>query len=77
LPGERILNEAGIPTFAYPDTAARVFNYMWRYNYNLRGIYETPVLTDEGTAGARRYEESPGEIVDVHPPRRAGAAYGV
>ena len=24
--------DAGIPTFAYPDTAARAFNYMWRYS---------------------------------------------
>src|SRR5690606_27492649 len=37
--GERILNQAGIPTFGFPDTAARVFNYMWQYSYNLRGIY--------------------------------------
>ncbi|MBD2667316.1 GCN5-related N-acetyltransferase [Richelia sinica FACHB-800] len=42
--GEQILNQQGIPTYAYPDTAARVFSYMWRYSYNLRGIYETPVL---------------------------------
>lgn len=42
--GENMLNSQGIPTFAYPDTAARVFNYMWRYSYNLQGIYETPVL---------------------------------
>ncbi len=44
--GEVILNTAGIPTFAYPDTAARIFTLMWRYTYNLRGIYETPVLAD-------------------------------
>jgi len=43
--GEDILNRAGIPTFAYPDAAARAFNYMWRYSYNLRSIYETPVLS--------------------------------
>ena len=42
--GEAILNRAGIPTFAYPDTAARIFHYMWRYSYNLRGLYETPQL---------------------------------
>jgi acetyltransferase len=42
--GEQILNRQGIPTYRYPDTAARVFSYMWRYSYNLRGIYETPVL---------------------------------
>jgi acetyltransferase len=45
--GVRTLNEAGIPTFSYPDTAARVFDYMWRYSYNLRGIYETPIVAEE------------------------------
>src|SRR5579872_6449688 len=43
--GEAILNSAGIPTFSYPDTAARAFTYMWRYTYNLRGLYETPALS--------------------------------
>jgi acetyltransferase len=43
--GEAALNAAGIPTFPYPDTAARAFTYMWRYTYNLRGLYETPTLT--------------------------------
>ncbi|QSV64352.1 MAG: bifunctional acetate--CoA ligase family protein/GNAT family N-acetyltransferase [Dolichospermum sp. DL01] len=42
--GQQILNRQGIPTYAYPDTAARVFSYMWKSSYNLRGIYETPVL---------------------------------
>lgn len=42
--GEAILNEANIPTFGYPDTAARIFTLMWRYAYNLRGLYETPTL---------------------------------
>ncbi len=40
--GVSILNQAGIPTFSYPDMAAHVFVYMWRYTYNLRGLYETP-----------------------------------
>ncbi len=52
--GEAVLNSAGIPTFSYPDTAARAFTYMWRYTYNLRGLYETPALTEnsdlEGTS---------------------------
>jgi acetyltransferase len=53
--GTSILNEAGIPTFSYPDTAARAFTYMWRYTYNLRGLYETPVLVgSEISAEARR-----------------------
>ena len=42
--GEAILNQANIPTFGYPDTAARIFTLMWRYAYNLRGLYETPTL---------------------------------
>jgi acetyltransferase len=41
--GEKILNDAGIPTFPYPDTAARVFTSMWRYADSLRALYETPV----------------------------------
>jgi len=45
--GEAALNSAGIPTFPYPDTAARAFTYMWRYTYNLRGLYETPTLADQ------------------------------
>ena len=43
--GDDILNRAGIPSFAYPDTAVRAFNYMWHYSYNLRGLYETPSVT--------------------------------
>ncbi|HJZ98999.1 MAG TPA: acetate--CoA ligase family protein, partial [Candidatus Solibacter sp.] len=49
--GEEILNRAGIPTFPYPDTAARAFNYMWRYSYNLRGLYETPSMPDVTPVG--------------------------
>jgi acetyltransferase len=45
--GEDVLNQAGIPTFAYPDTAARMFCYMHRYAENLRSIYETPVIDAE------------------------------
>jgi acetyltransferase len=43
--GEVVLNRAGIPTFPFPDTAVRAFQYMWKYSYNLRGLYETPALT--------------------------------
>jgi acetyltransferase len=52
--GEEILNRAGIPSFYYPDIAVRLFNYMWRYSYNLRGLYETP---------------SPSNAAMVHPNR--------
>ncbi|MGN6554342.1 MAG: acetate--CoA ligase family protein, partial [Verrucomicrobiota bacterium] len=42
--GEDILNEARIPTFKYPDRAARAFQFMWRYSQNLKALYETPAL---------------------------------
>jgi acetyltransferase len=45
--GEQILNHANIPTFPYPDTAARAFNYMWHYSYNLKGLYETPAIPED------------------------------
>jgi acetyltransferase len=40
-----LLNGMGIPLFSYPDTAAKVFCNMWRFSYNLRGLYETPAVT--------------------------------
>ena len=43
--GEAILNGCGIPTFQFPDAAARTFCYMWRYSDNLRLLYETPALS--------------------------------
>jgi acetyltransferase len=53
-PGERILNEAGIPTFNYPDTAARAFDYMWRYSVNIHSLYETPMVADDPGAAQQR-----------------------
>ncbi len=44
--GEMILNRHHIPTYPYPDTAARMFSYMWQSSYNLRGIYETPIMPE-------------------------------
>ena len=47
-PAVNLLNEGGVATFPYPDTATGTFNNMWRYSYNLRALYETPSLpTDE------------------------------
>jgi acetyltransferase len=39
--GVDILNRANIPTFDFPDAAARAFCYMWRSSYELRALYET------------------------------------
>lgn len=40
--GVQILTEANIPTFEYPDDAAKIFSLMWQYSHNLYGLYETP-----------------------------------
>ncbi len=45
--GIAILNQASIPTFQFPDTAVRAFTYMWRWAYNLKGLYETPSLPED------------------------------
>ncbi|HEU0367696.1 MAG TPA: GNAT family N-acetyltransferase, partial [Candidatus Acidoferrum sp.] len=57
--GERILSAAGIPTFSYPDTAARAFAYMWAYSEHLRGLYEVPALGDslDGAEARRKKAE--------------------
>lgn len=60
--GEEILNRANIPTFPYPDTAARAFNYMWKYSYNLKGLYETPSLPED-SAGWTPDRKLVGDIV--------------
>src|SRR5438105_14315 len=56
--GEAVLNAAGIPTFAYPDTAARAFDYMWSYSSHLRALYEPPALTTSGTDSGSRFRKA-------------------
>lgn len=55
--GEDILNEARIPTFKYPDRAARAFEYMWRYSQNLQALYETPTLPGEYPNAAHAHKK--------------------
>jgi acetyltransferase len=45
--GENILSTAGIPSFSYPDDAVRAFLHMWRFDSNLKSLYETPALVEE------------------------------
>lgn len=82
--GERILNDAGIPTFGYPDTAARIFNYMWRYTYNLAGLYETPALAQTVSSArdeVRRWVESARAegrtLLTEYESKKLLAAYGI
>jgi acetyltransferase len=50
--GAALLRRSGIPTFDYPDTAARMFNYLWRSSENVRQLYETPTLAVADERGA-------------------------
>ena len=84
--GARILREAGIPTFAYPDTACVLFNHLWRYDANLRSLYETPRLPVAPERGEFR-EEVDRIIADVtaegrtllteYESKKVLAAYGI
>ncbi len=49
--GENILSQANIPTFPYPDTAARMFDYMAYYSDILSRLYDTPALPDSANGG--------------------------
>jgi len=55
---EAVLNQAGVPTYGYPDAAARVFQLMWSYSANLKALYETPepIESDNSDAAARATE---------------------
>jgi acetyltransferase len=82
--GTSILNGAGIPTFDYPDDAARSFTNMWRYTYNLRGIYETPDLAADADVDRERAEkivagarESGRTILTEFESKALLAAYGI
>jgi acetyltransferase len=63
--GERILSAAGIPTFSYPDTAARAFAYMWAYTEHLRGLYEIPAIADSIDGSEIRRKKAEKLITDV------------
>lgn len=79
-----VLNRYDIPTFDYPDSAASAFCDMWRYTYNLQGLYETPSLTDDTEANPARAAEIIAKarqggrtLLDEHESKELLAAYGI
>lgn len=86
-PGEQVLNDANIPTFAFPDTAARVFEYMWRYQKRLQSLYETPETLEDTPELLAKKQEISKMIADIRATGRtilteyesklALAAYGI
>ncbi|MGA7414554.1 MAG: bifunctional acetate--CoA ligase family protein/GNAT family N-acetyltransferase [Bryobacteraceae bacterium] len=87
IAGENILNRAGIPTFPYPDAAARAFHYLWQYSYNLRGLYETPTAVEGSAADPTAITETTKllkavraegrELLTEEESKRVLAAYGI
>jgi len=82
--GEDILNAANIPTFKYPDRAARAFSLMWQYSSNLRALYETPSLASIAPPDLARAEEMirqarqmKREILTEFESKNLLAAYGI
>ncbi|HSX26121.1 MAG TPA: bifunctional acetate--CoA ligase family protein/GNAT family N-acetyltransferase [Chlamydiales bacterium] len=59
--GDEVLTGLGIPTFEYPDQACTTFAAMWRYTYNLKGIYEVSVETEEARLAEKK---ALGQIID-------------
>ncbi len=53
--GTRMLNEANIPVFEYPDDAAKTFGMMWKYSQNIQSLYE---IADIGQTEGFEQEES-------------------
>jgi len=63
--GEDILNAASIPTFKYPDRAAKAFYYMWNSSENLRQLYETPPMAPDDERGEIDRDKAAAIIAEV------------
>jgi acetyltransferase len=61
----RVLNEASIATFPYPDSAAGAFNYLWQYSEMLRNIYETPALISDDAEHVAERTSAAHEVLDA------------
>jgi len=82
--GVELLNRAGIPTFAFPDDAARTFCDMVRFADNLRALYETPMprsgedgRPDEVSAIVARANAEGRTLLDEVEAKAVLAAYGI
>jgi acetyltransferase len=83
-PGAAILDNANIPTFEYPDAAARAFCAMWRYSRNLDALYETPafstgadIKTKDAEKIVRRARDAGRTLLTEFESKQLLAAYGI
>ena len=82
--GTETLNQANIPTFSYPDTAARMFSAMWSYSDNLRSLYETPSRAEDemlnrvlATETVQRARDDGRTLLNLMEVQQVLAAYGI
>jgi acetyltransferase len=57
-----LMNHVGIPTFEYPDAAARAFCAMWRYSKRIDALYETPTLIGPTESDASAVKQIIGRV---------------
>lgn len=82
--GDEILTQFGIPSFEFPDMACKTFASMWKYTYNLKGIYEVPnavtIPLDQQKTMAQiidRAREERRTILDEFESKQVLQAYGI
>ncbi len=77
--GEALLSAAGVPTFPYADTAAKVFQRLWLYARVLNGLYETPRFTAEVEDSTALAADLEGRVGALAPAQlnRLLSAYGM
>jgi acetyltransferase len=84
--GERMLKNAGIPVFPYPDAAAQTFVLTWKHTSHLRDLYETPAARSESaldtkreqaTSIVKRVREKRRTILTEFESKQLLAAYGI
>ncbi len=56
------LNAAAVPTYDYPDAAARAFALMWNYSDRLRLLYERPALP-QASGGTTEHHRMAEQII--------------
>jgi acetyltransferase len=80
-----IFNSQGIPTFISPEQAVRSFIYMYRYDYNLRLLLETPEVIlkdfepneDKAEEIIRTAAEEKRLLLNFHEVKDVLEAYGI
>jgi acetyltransferase len=85
LQAREFLNSRGIPTFVTPEQAVKSFIYMYRYDYNLKLLQETPemILKDftpdvtKVSGIIQRAAEENRKVLHFHEVKEILGAYGI